>query len=109
MIITARVGAAAVQPLSLRLRRSMWVRPPVVVVQPAPPPVVIAPAPVLYNPAQPYVRVRCNNAAITGTVIGGVAGGLIGAQFGHGRHRGFPIVGGTLIGALIGNQIGQGE
>ncbi len=87
--------------------------PPVVVVQPAPvyaapPPVVVAPAPVLYNPAQPYVRVRCSNgAAITGTVIGGVAGGLIGAQFGHGRHRGFPIVGGTLIGALIGNQIGQ--
>jgi surface antigen len=76
--------------------------PPVVYAAPPPPPPVV-----LYNPAQPYVQVRCNNAAITGTVIGGVAGGLIGSQFGHGRHRGFPIVGGTLIGALIGNQIGQ--
>jgi surface antigen len=42
-----------------------------------------------------------------GTVVGAVAGGLIGNQFGHGAGRALATVGGAVVGGLIGNSIGR--
>ena len=59
--------------------------------------------------AHPYYHYRCaynrHQHAVAGTVIGALAGGVIGNAIGHGR------VGGTLIGAgvgaVAGHQIGR--
>ena len=42
-----------------------------------------------------------------GTVIGAVAGGVIGNQFGSGAGRALATVGGAVIGGIIGNSIGK--
>jgi surface antigen len=42
-----------------------------------------------------------------GTVVGAVAGGIIGNQFGHGAGRALATVGGAVVGGIIGNQIGK--
>jgi len=42
-----------------------------------------------------------------GTVIGAVAGGVIGNQFGHGAGRALATVGGAVVGGIIGNSIGK--
>jgi len=42
-----------------------------------------------------------------GTVVGAVAGGIIGNQFGSGAGRALATVGGAVIGGIIGNQIGK--
>lgn len=42
-----------------------------------------------------------------GTVVGAVAGGLIGNQFGHGAGRALATVGGVVVGGLIGSRIGR--
>ena len=39
------------------------------------------------------------------TIVGGVAGGLVGNAASHGRDRGLATVGGALAGALIGNAV----
>jgi surface antigen len=42
-----------------------------------------------------------------GTVVGAVAGGLIGNQFGHGAGRALATVTGAVVGGMIGNGIGR--
>jgi surface antigen len=49
---------------------------------------------------------RCDRAQI-GAVLGGVAGGAIGADVGRGDQRAVAIVLGTVIGATIGAEIGR--
>jgi surface antigen len=49
---------------------------------------------------------RCDRSEI-GAVLGGVAGGAIGAEAGKGDDRGAAIVLGTVIGAAIGYEIGR--
>lgn len=44
-----------------------------------------------------------NRAA--GTVLGAIAGGIIGNQFGHGGGRAAATVGGVILGGAIGNKI----
>lgn len=52
------------------------------------------------------VEGRCDRARI-GAVLGGVAGGVIGAEAGKGDQRAVAIVLGTVIGAAIGSEIGR--
>lgn len=49
---------------------------------------------------------RCDRSEI-GAVLGGIAGGAIGAEAGKGEDRGAAIVLGTVIGAAIGYEIGR--
>ena len=49
---------------------------------------------------------RCDRAEV-GAVLGGVAGGVIGAEAGKGDQRAVAIVVGTVIGAAIGAEIGR--
>jgi surface antigen len=49
----------------------------------------------------------CSNKQDTGTVVGAVAGGIIGNQFGQGAGRALATVGGAVVGGLIGNAIGK--
>ena len=49
---------------------------------------------------------RCDRAEV-GAVLGGVAGGAIGAEAGKGDERAVAIVVGTVIGAAIGAEIGR--
>jgi surface antigen len=48
---------------------------------------------------------RCNTAAV-GAVLGGAAGGVIGANVAKGNDRPVAIVVGTVLGAVIGSKIG---
>jgi surface antigen len=49
---------------------------------------------------------RCDRAEV-GAVLGGMAGGVIGAEAGQGDQRAVAIVVGTVIGAAIGAEIGR--
>jgi len=53
--------------------------------------------------------VGCSNVSNQdmGTLAGGVAGGLLGSQFGRGGGQLLAIGAGTLAGAFIGNKLGQ--
>lgn len=51
--------------------------------------------------------VACSNHEDSGTVVGAVAGGLIGNQFGHGTGRVLATATGVVVGGLIGNAIGK--
>ena len=42
-----------------------------------------------------------------GTLIGGVAGGILGNQVGRGRGKTIATIGGALIGSLVGNNLSQ--
>lgn len=42
-----------------------------------------------------------------GTVVGAVAGGIIGNQFGHGAGRALATATGVVVGGLVGNSIGR--
>ena len=42
-----------------------------------------------------------------GTLIGGVAGGILGHQVGRGRGRTIATIGGALIGSLVGNNLSR--
>ncbi len=44
-----------------------------------------------------------------GTLIGGVAGGILGNQVGKGRGKTIATIGGALIGSLVGNNLSQRE
>ena len=49
-----------------------------------------------------------NNPKQTGgTVLGGIAGGVLGSQIGGGTGRTVAIIGGTLLGGLLGSEIGR--
>jgi surface antigen len=49
----------------------------------------------------------CQNNQEGGTVVGAVAGGVIGNQFGQGTGRVLATVTGAVVGGLIGNAIGK--
>ena len=49
----------------------------------------------------------CATKEDTGTLVGGVAGGLLGNQFGHGGGRIAATAVGALAGAYIGNAVGR--
>lgn len=51
--------------------------------------------------------IACSSNQETGTVVGAVAGGVIGNQFGHGAGRVLATAGGAVVGGLIGSAIGQ--
>lgn len=56
--------------------------------------------------AQEYYDSDCHDRnAGTGTVLGAIAGGVIGNQFGHGGGRVAATVGGAVVGGVIGNKI----
>lgn len=42
-----------------------------------------------------------------GTVVGAVAGGIIGNQFGHGAGRALATAAGVVVGGIIGSEIGR--
>lgn len=42
-----------------------------------------------------------------GTVVGAVAGGIIGSQFGSGAGRALATIGGAVVGGIIGSEIGK--
>jgi surface antigen len=42
-----------------------------------------------------------------GTVLGAIAGGIIGNQFGHGGGKAAATVGGVILGGALGNKIGS--
>jgi surface antigen len=52
------------------------------------------------------VEGHCDRKEI-GTVVGGVAGGVIGARVGEGDNRTVAIIVGAALGAIIGRQIGR--
>ena len=54
------------------------------------------------------VPVREDNSG-TGSVIGAVAGGIIGNQVGKGTGRDVATVGGAIIGGMVGNRIGTDQ
>lgn len=45
--------------------------------------------------------------ATTGTILGAVAGGIIGNQFGHGGGKAAATVGGVVLGGMAGNAIAR--
>ena len=47
----------------------------------------------------------CNSTALTGTALGGLAGGVIGSQFGSGDGRLAATAIGAVVGASVGNRI----
>jgi surface antigen len=61
--------------------------------------------------AVPLVLVACGpegpNKADTGTVVGAVAGGVIGNQFGRGGGRVASTMVGAVVGGIVGNEIGR--
>jgi surface antigen len=60
-----------------------------------------------YGGPGPGYHDGCGGAEATGTVVGGVAGGVIGNQFGHGGGRAAATVGGVLLVAIVGNAIAR--
>ena len=48
------------------------------------------------------------NKSDSGTVLGAVAGGVVGNQIGKGRGNVLATVGGALVGGLVGSEIGRG-
>ncbi len=48
------------------------------------------------------------NKEVGGTVLGGLGGALLGAQFGSGTGQLMATAAGTMLGAYLGNQVGSG-
>lgn len=65
-------------------------------------PVPVYPAPRYYQDGHPG-----NGAAFLGTLLGGGLGGIAGSHVGKGDGRTAAIIGGTLIGAMFGGNIGR--
>ena len=59
-----------------------------------------------YDRGASYYGSDCNDNATTGTVLGAIAGGLIGGAASHGN--GGAVVGGVILGGLAGNAISSG-
>lgn len=49
----------------------------------------------------------CSGDTATGTVLGAIAGGVVGNQFGHGDGRTAATVGGVILGGIAGNSIAR--
>lgn len=49
------------------------------------------------------------NHATAGTIIGGIAGGILGHQIGSGRGNTAATIGGALAGGALGNRLGRGH
>jgi surface antigen len=49
----------------------------------------------------------CETKQESGTVVGAIAGGLIGNQFGKGAGRAFATVAGAMVGGIVGSEIGR--
>jgi surface antigen len=49
----------------------------------------------------------CETKQDTGTLVGAVAGGIIGNQFGKGGGRAVATVAGAVVGGIVGNEIGR--
>lgn len=60
-----------------------------------------------YRRPPPDVYYGRDDSNLLGTVFGGALGGVAGAQIGDGNGRTAAIIGGTLIGALFGSNIGR--
>lgn len=54
-----------------------------------------------------YYGSDCNGNVAAGTLVGAIAGGAIGNQFGHGDGRTAATLGGVVIGGLAGNAIAR--
>ncbi|MFC5743486.1 glycine zipper 2TM domain-containing protein [Dyella tabacisoli] len=54
------------------------------------------------------VETQGGNDGTLGTVIGAVAGGLLGNQVGRGNGRKAATVAGAVVGGVVGNQVGKG-
>jgi surface antigen len=52
-----------------------------------------------------YYGDDCRNQRAAGTVLGAIAGGIIGNQFGHGGGKAAATVGGVFLGGMAGNAI----
>lgn len=52
-----------------------------------------------------YYGNDCRNQRAAGTVLGAIAGGIIGNQFGHGGGKAAATVGGVVLGGMAGNAI----
>ena len=70
---------------------------------PAYAPAPVYPAPRYYQGGHPG-----SGAALFGTLLGGGLGGIAGSHIGKGDGRTAAIIGGTLIGAMFGGNIGRG-
>ncbi|MBX9592480.1 MAG: glycine zipper 2TM domain-containing protein [Hyphomonadaceae bacterium] len=57
--------------------------------------------------AASLVLVGCETHQDTGTVVGAVAGGIIGNQFGKGGGRVAATLAGAVVGGIVGNEIGR--
>lgn len=60
-----------------------------------------------YDRGAYYYGNDCAGNNATGTVLGAVAGGVIGNQFGHGGGRTAATVGGVILGGIVGNSISR--
>lgn len=56
---------------------------------------------------EPITQQRGASSGMLGTVIGGLAGGLLGHQVGGGRGQTIATIGGAVAGGVAGNQIEQ--
>ena len=52
-----------------------------------------------------YYGDDCQNQRATGTVLGAIAGGIVGNQFGRGGGKAAATIGGVFLGGLAGNAI----
>lgn len=74
---------------------------------------------VAVTPVYQQVQVQCGSQPNTrsgnpitdnaGVIIGGVAGGVVGSQFGKGRGNTAATIGGAVIGGAVGNQVQHGQ
>ncbi len=55
----------------------------------------------------PLALMGCESKQDTGTVVGAVAGGVLGNQFGRGGGRVASTMVGAVIGGIVGNEIGR--
>ncbi len=60
-----------------------------------------------YQRGDNYYGSDCGSNATAGTVIGAIAGGVIGNQFGQGSGRTAATLGGVILGGLAGNSIAR--
>lgn len=90
-------------------RRTVAIRP---VQEPVYPPwVVLEQGRPVYRqgrqPAPPPARAVSCNSETVGQILGGIAGGVLGAKVGDGSSRTVATIGGSVIGVLVGGEVGR--